>query len=88
MNCGKYVNPAQNGKCRNHCIYCLWSRHVDITPGDRKHSCKGLMKPIKIQKRKKGLYIQHECIKCGMKKWNKILEDDKIASPEEISFNN
>jgi len=38
------------------------------------------MKPISLEKRKKGLYIQHECLKCGIKKWNKILEDDKITN--------
>lgn len=77
-NCGKKIEPAKSGKCRNHCNYCLFSRHVDITPGDRKHSCKGLMEPIGTETRKDGKYIQHECVKCGIKKWNKILEDDRI----------
>src|SRR4030042_6257507 len=76
-NCGKKVKPAK-GTCRNHCNYCLWSQHIDIEPGDRKHTCKGMMKPIQLQRRKKGFFIQHECIKCGYKRWNKILEDDKI----------
>ena len=80
LQCGKKVRPAKNGKCRNHCNYCLFSRHIDIIPGDRKHTCKGRMKPISLEKRKKGLYIQHECLKCGIKKWNKILEDDKITN--------
>lgn len=79
LNCGKKVSPAKGGKCRNHCNYCLYSQHVDITPGDRKHTCKGLMQPIKIEKRNKCLYIQHKCLKCGIKKWNKILEDDRIC---------
>lgn len=72
--------PAENGKCRNHCNFCLYSQHVDIEPGDRKHTCMGLMRPLKIQKRKKGPYIQHECLRCGIKKWNKILEDDTISN--------
>ncbi|WP_369294026.1 RNHCP domain-containing protein, partial [Tepidiforma sp.] len=26
---------------RNHCNQCLWSRHVDNFPGDRKAACGG-----------------------------------------------
>ncbi len=85
-NCGKRVKPAADGKCRNHCNYCLYSQHVDIEPGDRKHTCKGLMRPIKIEKRKKGLFILHKCKKCGIEKWNKILEDDKISS-QKLALN-
>lgn len=80
LNCKKEVKPAKGGKCRNHCNFCLYSQHIDIEPGDRKHSCKGLMKPKGTEKRKKGVYIQHQCEKCGITKWNKILEDDKITS--------
>lgn len=77
-NCSQKVPPAGSGKCRNHCPNCLYSKHVDISPGDRKHSCKGLMKPVRLEKRKDSLYIQHRCLKCGMLKWNKVLKDDKI----------
>ena len=80
LNCGKLVKPAKAGKCRNHCNYCLFSQHIDIEPGDRKHSCKGLMRPVKLEKRRKDYYLLHTCEKCGIKKWNKILEDDKIES--------
>lgn len=38
------------------------------------------MRPLGLEKRKKGMYIQHGCLKCGMKKWNKLLEDDRISS--------
>lgn len=31
---------------RNHCPSCLWSRHVDHTPGDRASTCGSLMQPI------------------------------------------
>jgi biotin synthase-like enzyme len=80
LNCKRYVGKAKSGKCRNHCKFCLYSLHTDIEPGDRKHKCKGLMKPIEIEKRKKGLYVLHKCQKCGIKKWNKIQEDDKITN--------
>jgi hypothetical protein len=32
----------------NHCPKCLWSKHVDINPGDRASECQGMMKPINV----------------------------------------
>ncbi len=34
-NCGKQV-PKLGYSCRNHCPYCLHSKHVDKNPGDRR----------------------------------------------------
>ena len=32
---------------RNHCPYCLWSKHVDLrAAGDRLCACKGRMRPV------------------------------------------
>ena len=39
-NCGKHV-PKLGYTCRNHCPYCLHSKHVDINPGDRAETCHG-----------------------------------------------
>jgi len=47
-NCGE--NVSGDG-FTNHCPKCLWSKHVDVFPGDRKGSCNGLMKPIGGEKR-------------------------------------
>ena len=33
-NCGKKVKKL-GYTCRNHCPYCLHSKHVDVNPGDR-----------------------------------------------------
>ncbi|MST04461.1 MAG: RNHCP domain-containing protein [Candidatus Pacebacteria bacterium] len=30
----------------NHCPVCLYSKHVDVDPGDRLSKCGGLMKPM------------------------------------------
>ena len=35
----------------NHCPNCLWSRHVDINPGDRAEKCGGMMEPIDFEVR-------------------------------------
>ncbi len=60
----------------NHCPQCLWSKHVDINPGDRKEKCLGLMKPTGIQQKKENYVIQHTCVKCGLNKNNKTGKDD------------
>ena len=74
--CGKEVLPLTNGSYRNHCPFCLYSKHVDNMPGDRLSRCKGLMKPVGLEyKPGKGYQIVHVCIKCGAKKVNKIAED-------------
>ncbi len=82
QNCGKKVLPLTDGSYRNHCPFCLYSLHVDITPGDRQCDCGGLMKPIKIVKNKKGFQILHRCQKCGFERYNKINED--MRQPDSI----
>ena len=57
----------------NHCPKCLWSKHVDINPGDRAEKCGGMMCPIKIQNEKGKFYVIHKCVKCGEER-RKILE--------------
>lgn len=37
-NCCKEVSKL-GYSCRNHCPYCLHSKHVDINPGDRAEEC-------------------------------------------------
>ena len=39
---------------RNHCPNCLWSRHLDVDPGDRASDCLASMEPIAITVRKDG----------------------------------
>lgn len=74
--CGKEVLPLTNGSYRNHCPFCLYSKHVDNMPGDRLSRCKGPMKPVGLEyKPGKWYQIVHVCIKCGAKKVNKIAED-------------
>ena len=56
-NCGEKVEG--NGYT-NHCPNCLWSKHVDINPGDRAETCHGLLKPIAVEDNPKkgyGIYI-------------------------------
>jgi len=71
---------------RNHCPYCLWSRHLDLwAAGDRLAACKALMRPVgltvKTTHKKYGtnqgeLMLIHACTDCGRLSFNRIAADD------------
>ena len=47
--CGRTVVPEGAGSGhRDHCPYCLHSKHVDIAPGDRESDCGGAMDPSRF----------------------------------------
>ena len=60
----------------NHCPDCLWSKHVDNTPGDRSARCGGLMEPVGVTVGAKGNMIIHHCTLCREGKTNKASADD------------
>lgn len=76
-NCGQHVPPAEKTS-RNHCPYCLFSKHVDIVPGDRKEVCRGLMKPIDYDYVHGEIIIRYKCTKCGKEGNNKAATDDYL----------
>ena len=76
-NCGKEVKKA-NYTARDHCPYCLYSKHVDINPGDRANPCKGLLKPIGIEKFKDTYKILYKCTKCNKEHKNIMANDDDM----------
>lgn len=77
-NCGKEV-PTLGYSCRNHCPYCLHSKHVDINPGDRSEDCKGDLEPVALEiDSKKGYVIIFKCKKCGAIRKNKAAKDDDM----------
>lgn len=87
-NCGRQV-PKLGYSCRNHCSYCLYSKHVDIEPGDRLETCHGLLKPVGIETNsKKGYIIIFKCQKCGSIRKNKVAEDDDMDKIIALSANN
>ena len=86
-NCGKKVEKL-NYTTRDHCPYCLYSKHVDINPGDRANECKGLLKPIGIEKFKDTYKILYRCEKCHQEHKNIIANDDDMDMIIEISKNN
>ncbi len=81
-HCGKSVDPIKyGGSYRNHCPFCLWSKHMDgEIPGDRANSCQGLMEPVGVTTRRTGEYVlTHRCTKCRFERLNRIAGDDDYA---------
>ena len=83
-HCKKEVQPL-GYTSRDHCPYCLYSKHVDINPGDRENPCKGLLKPIEIEKFKDTYKIVYKCEKCNQTHKNIIAKDDDMNKIIEIS---
>lgn len=83
-NCGNKVNKL-NYTARDHCPYCLCSKHVDINPGDRANKCKGLLKPTDIEKFKDTYKIIYKCDKCGIEHKNIMANDDNMDLIIELS---
>ncbi len=90
LHCHNYVSAAawmagvQN---RNHCPYCLWSRHLDLfEAGDRLAACKAPMRPVGLTlKRSRNKYassvsgelmLVHLCTDCERISINRIAADD------------
>lgn len=87
-HCQKEVGPIiYGGSYRNHCPFCLWSKHVDSdVPGDRANICQGLMEPIGVQTRRTGEYVLvHRCTKCGFERYNRLSGDDNVELVTELS---
>ena len=85
-NCGKLVSKL-NYTTRDHCPYCLYSKHVDINPGDRQNQCKGLLRPIGIEKFKNTYKIIYKCEKCNQIHKNIMANDDNMDLIIELSKN-
>jgi len=79
-HCGNTVSGEALGtQQRNHCPRCLRSLHVDITVGDRRSLCGGVMDPISLWVRHGGeLALLHRCRRCGVIRSNRIAGDDDV----------
>jgi predicted RNA-binding Zn-ribbon protein involved in translation (DUF1610 family) len=97
MTESKFTRKKENFVCRacgtrvsgngftDHCPNCLWSRHVDNSPGDRLAGCGGLMEPVGLD-RKNGEYrIIYRCQKCGQRKVNRVDEEDNQELVAKLS---
>ena len=85
-NCHKKVSKL-NYSARDHCNYCLFSKHLDVMPGDRLNNCHGLLKPIGIEKYKNTYKIIYKCQKCQQLHKNIMATDDNFEKIIELSKN-
>ena len=79
-HCRRFIGPLPSGgHHRNHCPFCLYSRHVDVRIGDRASECGSRMEPIGYFQRWKGEYVLvHRCLGCGLERFNRIAADDNF----------
>ena len=81
LRCHKLVFlNAPGTKHRNHCPYCLWSKHIN--------TCNGAMAPIGLTFKKEGIdkytkkpkqgeiMVIHQCLECKKLSINRIAGDD------------
>ncbi|MDD4931133.1 MAG: RNHCP domain-containing protein [Candidatus Colwellbacteria bacterium] len=68
----------------NHCPSCLWSKHVDIDPGDRASDCGGMMRPAAVEKKGDEFILVHICERCGHEKRNKMSPEDDMEEASRI----
>ena len=76
-HCGREV-PEGGRRPRDHCPWCLHSRHVDVVPGDRAAACGGLLVPYALAPSSKGLQLQYRCVACGAERVNRVLDDLEV----------
>lgn len=76
---------------RNHCPFCLHSRHVDTKPGNRASTCHARMTPVGLTARFNGqdkygrpreddVMLVHLCSGCGTVNVNRIAGDDSCEA--------
>jgi len=80
--CGKQV---EGSGYTNHCPRCLWSKHVDVNPGDRQEACGGGMEPVAVEGASPDYTLIHRCEKCGAKRRNKLQAGDNMETVMQIA---
>jgi hypothetical protein len=74
--CAYCTSTVQGNGYTNHCPRCLWSKHVDIFPGDRRQMCGGLMEPYAMEGSTRTWRIRYRCLSCGHEGRNKCAVND------------
>ena len=85
FTCGHCHAKVKGNGYTNHCPRCLWSKHVDVNPGDRLETCDGMMKPVGIQLNHGEQILVHKCQICGLQKNNKVSSGDNITALTKLS---
>ena len=80
--CGSFV---KGDGFTDHCPECLWSKHVDIYPGDRGASCQGMMEPVGVKREGERYFIYYRCQECGYKHRVKKVTGDNMEEVVRLS---
>lgn len=76
------INDIMGTANRNHCALCLWSKHVDVSKGDRRATCHGGMRPVGLTFKHEGIgrtgeaMLIHVCSLCAKISINRLARDD------------
>lgn len=62
----------------NHCPQCLWSKHVDVDPGDRAATCGGMMEPVALEGTTGKYRIIQRCKKCSTERPIAVAKNDDM----------
>ena len=82
VHCGL---PVRGDGYTNHCPRCLWSRHVDVVPGDRAERCGGAMRPVAVEVRGAGYAVRHRCEGCGAVRSTRAHVADSVEALTEVA---
>lgn len=83
MSCGAAVPPA-GSTSRDHCPFCLRSRHVDVVPGDRAAACGGRMDPTTVTVTDRRVTLHYRCTRCGVEKVNRAVTEGEVPDDWEV----
>ena len=81
FKCENCAASVKGSGYTNHCPQCLWSKHVDIMPGDRAEICQGMMRPTSLQGSTPLYRIVQVCEKCHLTRTINATDND---SPEAL----
>jgi len=80
FTCEHCGNAMRGDGYTNHCSNCLFSKHVDVFPGDRAEACGGMMEPRTVLKRGETYIITHQCLRCGEEQSVRVRDDDNFEA--------
>jgi len=80
FTCLHCATPVAGDGYTNHCPVCLWSRHVDVHPGDRAADCRAPMEPINVVYERGRYVIVHFCTGCTECRRCRAASDDDVSA--------
>jgi hypothetical protein len=80
FTCGQCGLNVRGNGYTNHCPGCLWSRHVDVDPGDRAATCGGMMTPVGVECVSGQYVLTHRCTTCHFERRNRTAAGDDFSA--------